>query len=769
MSERQAIERQIDAMNREQQHLSWFAGFFYPRALRERLNAFSRNRGNEELYRIYEEPIPPIGFFQRLFFPSLRQFSDSSVIQCCRLLKTTSLLTPTNFSSLLNTNQPDSVEAAIFELKQSGVLAREDAQDYLSAVFAYIPPPDRSSRAVFARALSSLHKSNLLTSSNRDKVMGHTDPVNAIYAVIDLNKHGLLSGTEAQANLDEALNHRKPYDVAYAFSALHNNKLLTPANRRTILELDRYGYINMVSIFLRHLDYDTDLLSGESAQINFDTVIMKLQRSRQFDFIIAHHHASLFRGPHAQANFDALKSHRDPEVLAEAIGALDKYRLLNDANRRILAVHTDPARVTEALGSISKVRQIDFERLIEHGAILLVPDAWSRIPPRRKVTRQEFEQIITIASAHSRDPAAGQAALRDYIDVLIVGVRARRLVANQRDLLVNHAQSTHTASVHQSASKSATKLKSHYGSTVSTRPEIEAILDSLSAWLKKQSNPSSFTQWFARPSHKLEAAKRGLDRIRHPDFNYTDTRSGVSTRELVALLWVAINDETKRTGSLKDAQQCMIEALYESQREYNLSAAGIDNVLLPDSPACAGGTFNKFIEKFTGIHNDVELLMITQESATLKFQALVKSEALAHLKQLQSDGKIDDLSRLLGEIMASDNENAAGPLWDAIAERVADKLFEEFKSLYGDDKNNTHFQALLGTGEYVTLPVESLEALRRAIHTVSASTPVPPEAPTSTITPRPSQAGFFSPSGAADTPEDNGAGVGLGIRRSVDS
>ena len=72
----------------------------------------------------------------------------------------------------------------------------------------------------------------------------------------------------------------------------------------------------------------------------------------------------------------------------------------------------------------------------------------------------------------------------------------------------------------------------------------------------------------------------------------------MNTLELLALSWLAVNDNGVRTGSFDDAKNQFIEGLYEIQRGYNLSEAGVD-LHGSDVFICSGGTFNKVSDPAT--------------------------------------------------------------------------------------------------------------------------------------------------------------------------
>jgi hypothetical protein len=545
-----------------------------------------------------------------------------------------------------------------------------------------------------------------------------------------------------QANFDLVLrNVGFPDLVAKGLLELHRSGLLTNANRY-IVHNPSSRFIEILSI-LR----ENGVLRGELAQANFDALVEFcgpiLRRSgiaqAEEEYLLRVFSTLKEVGLSIQANFsEVIRGSEVPEKVGNALLILRGGRLLTDANREAV-VAIDPGLasiVNEAFyvlcyeeGSVFRTAeaQVYFNGLMMHSAILLIPGVWSRIPVHT-MTEERFNSIIEIAEAHAADVVAGQRAFAAYVDREILGIVAE---GGGGARVYNGAQSTHTASVHASASDSALRLKSRYGSMVN-----ETTLDSFSIFLASQSVAANSELLAARAQvasgtsevavteardrvekaealvAKIEAANRGFTRIIHPEFTYEDPVSRVSLKELLALLWLGTQDAANRIGTLEDAQNQIIEALYESQREYNLSAAGVDTGGSVDAAACAGGTFNKFIERFHGVHKDTTLLIITREGASAKFQALVKQEALAYLQRLKASGNTAELTRLLDAITAPANANTAEPLWESINSSVEEVLFDEFKSLYGDDRSHRDFVALIATGNDVELPLDRLTALR---------------------------------------------------------
>jgi hypothetical protein len=176
----------------------------------------------------------------------------------------------------------------------------------------------------------------------------------------------------------------------------------------------------------------------------------------------------------------------------------------------------------------------------------------------------------------------------------------------------------------------------------------------------------------------------------------------VSTRQLLALAYTAINDASKRSGSLADAQYLFVEGLYEIQRGYNLDDAGHDRGG-EDRPICTGGAFNKLMEKLNGIHQDVEVYYITQEGASSKFIRLAAAHADAYLQSLVA-GTANDYRRVKDLLQELKTDGSLTPIWEKIKAGVERELWDEFKEAYGDNPHHHQFLALIDNGQYLALP-----------------------------------------------------------------
>jgi len=489
-------------------------------------------------------------------------------------------------------------------------------------------------------------------------------------AVKILEDHGL-NNDDNRAIVSE---HANPYDLAHALSSLHRAGILTPENREVVT---RY-------------EYPLDLASA-LVQLHMRGILTPVNRQ-----VVAGHAepldlASAFNvlrdaGILTLENRQVVAKHAEPSNLAFSFSALNQAGILTPVNRQVVAGHAEPfvlASTVSYLRGAGILTQANFDALLApNHAVLLSDDdirLFERIP-RHLLTQENFEGMLT-ASEQANPLTALETFLRQ-----ILGVGA--VAAPQQPF--NQAQSTHTASVHASVSKSAGNLMTAYGDKIQGG-DLDKAINEIKVYVNQLDD-----------SPKHQAAKRAIERLTQPHYTFTDT-SRVSTRQLLALAWLAIHDNSKRLGTLEDALNLFVEGLYEIQRGYNLNEAGVDNMSPNDQFICSGGTFNKIVEKLVGIHPDVDVKFITKEGAATKFISLAEHHTLACLKELASRNP-HDASELINALKEAGN---LVPIWDLIKERVKTELWDEFKEAYGNHPEHQHFQDLITYGNELPIPDEA--------------------------------------------------------------
>ncbi len=612
----------------------------------------------------------------------LAMFSRSPLILAVYELNRAGLLTgdvaQANFDEVAGHQHPQSLTAALDVLNDARLLAGEAAQFNRGAVVGHQSP------YLAASALRMLKEAGLLTGdaaqANRDAVAGHQAPQEVARALDLLNHAGLLTGVAAQANRDAVAAHQDPCEVAEALGAL----------------------------------YSVGLLTGDSAQVNRDAVA-----GHQASWLVAEalgmlNRVGLLTGDSAQANRDAVAGHQNPWWVAIALDVLNRIGLLigdlAQANRDAVAGHQDSRAVGSTLTLLNDAglltgdaAQANFDAVILHSAILLHAEItvfWSRMPTHR-FTLARFTALIEICQRHADNPAAGRALVIAYINGEMLGMNETTAAEAPR---FNEGQSTHTASVHQTVSESARRLMVSYGNQISGRGLNETIQE-LSTWLNAQPNLS----------RQVIKAKLCLQRLTTAGYFFIDLSSHVSMKQLLALFWIAIHDDGCRKGTLDDAKLQLIDGLYEIQREYNFSATGEDNGREGDEPSCPAGAFNKVIEKGQGVHPDMVVDFISMAGFSLKIPLVVNEVAMAYLKSLD----ILNLRPLIEAIKAEDNSNSVGPIWAEIRTVVAERMFNEFGSLFRNDRTTREFLSAIAAGEFCSLNPNHLSELDRLIGQVS--------------------------------------------------
>ncbi|NNM60169.1 MAG: hypothetical protein HKM04_10205 [Legionellales bacterium] len=197
---------------------------------------------------------------------------------------------------------------------------------------------------------------------------------------------------------------------------------------------------------------------------------------------------------------------------------------------------------------------------------------------------------------------------------------------------LNYAQSAHNASVHESVSLSVKKLYSRYGHKIEENhnskdklsevnnddTKLEEVIkrfemyitenmedlrtncEKLYADLQEGAGKDNFLDQ-PKVSHltklldfyeKCETGLRGFQRVTAANYKYTDKGSQISTRQLLALFFLAISDEANCELAGDKIFELIIDTLYEAQCGYNLDAKGVHDGG-DDSPVCTGGTLKE--------------------------------------------------------------------------------------------------------------------------------------------------------------------------------
>lgn len=278
---------------------------------------------------------------------------------------------------------------------------------------------------------------------------------------------------------------------------------------------------------------------------------------------------------------------------------------------------------------------------------------------------------------------------------------ARPVARIAQDL--NGRQSTHTASVHNSTSKSATRLQECYRSNASA---FNTVLDISIAQRVRNYDKNLVGQ--RTDEQILDSLNSAINKL--ASSVHTDATSGVSSKSLLQYCWAAVHDSTQwREGVTEEtAEACFYAALYEVDREYALSESGVDSGQSGSHQACAGGTFNKMIEGMAKIHKLCEVNFITPATAALQLPCVVRQVLKAHLAE-----NADALEQVKNEGLSA--------VWSELQPRVLEEMQRNFSAIYPSASGhvNANLLALVEAGEYTDL-TQDLQMLEQQAQQNSA-------------------------------------------------
>lgn len=345
-----------------------------------------------------------------------------------------------------------------------------------------------------------------------------------------------------------------------------------------------------------------------------------------------------------------------------------------------------------------------------------LPEAWEllrllpQVPPHL-FGQNLFNLVVDLAQAANQAArTAGLNRIRAHVEQVLPRGHAR----NEGN--INVRQSTHTSSVHKSVSKSAIGLMDHYSEQIDNEKKLDGVIEALRSWVTKinvddlglddeKMGVKEIVIYKADLAKQLKAANRAIINLVNPSYAFVDPTSKVSIRQLIALVWVALNDDVLCTAPRQDAMRKMIIGLYDIQRGYNLTEDFREvNTQSPDRAICTSGTFNKLMEIPWGIHPLVQLIYLTTQLAGQRIPKAVMELVREHLADMpEGEAKSEDDRTELKKLVNSLMEEGVVIVWDKIKLKLAKRIYEEYGTLYEGGIKDPKFIELIDTGQYVDL------------------------------------------------------------------
>ena len=591
--------------------------------------------------------------------------------------------TEANRKAIMNFKQPwpYAIAESLIRATDEGLLTGEAAQANRDIIANHQQSGEACTILIIAQNAGLL--TGEVAQTNRDAIakLGY-QPVQQIADALACAQ-GILSGPAAQKNFISIVNHQNPHDLRQALGDWYKSIYLkgsgAQANFNAIVQ---HEHPRWVSEALERVYYRCpSLLQGEEAQANFDAIVHHAEPPDLANSLMDLNDMGWLQFKEDLVYYRTLfVNHREPsKVVASLVIAKNSALLAGEAaqvNRDAIAQHQNISGLEAALALIRRARLLDqhrFSQLILYSTILFTPDdqdnIWSRIPAHT-LTPEIWDNLMRICRANQVNVDAGRVHIWRYIQQQLLGAEAQGF---------NAVQSTHTASIHQTVSESARRLKELYKDEI--HDKIPEILSLIKEWILAQPNQ--------------DAAKRAITYFVESPYDFEDSTSKVTMKELLALCWTAIHDENQRLGTLEDAQALFLEGLYDIQRAYNLSD-DFKDMGGDDKTACASGAFNKLIEKLVGVHPAITQRYITHQGAVRKLIPLILETAKTYMDSSVFTG--DDVSSLKESILSQVREQLYFEYGGAQFERLTApyETFDVFKRSedYGLfqsilEKNNT--------------------------------------------------------------------------------
>ena len=469
-------------------------------------------------------------------------------------------------------------------------------------------------------------------------------------------------------------HHPKPKDLYTVVKLLKNSGLLNKRN----LDISSKLIISSEHTFdARVFEYlfSNDMLTQE----NFDIIT----DNHEIRGLIYRLNANKILNTE---NFDVIKAHAFPKNISAALICLNSASILTYENREAIKGF-ECFYMVRYLKDVNFLNQHTLNQSIQYGDIIFSQrmDTILSWIPDGQFNQALFDRIIEFCNQANGNVERAHQSIWNHV------VQVFNLQPHQQAEGIQGAQTTHTASVHRTASESAKRLKENYYASLE-KQGLEKVILEVRNWINL-----AFESDIGNPVRKAAYRLTALG------YDFTDPGSQVSTRLLLALVWNALLDDSKRQGTVEDAKKLLMTAFYEIQREYNLDEASIDKGGV-DAPACSAGTFNKILEKMQGVLPDVHLEFITKATAALKMKAVVNEEAIKYLSSLPKD---ENYKKLLDLMKGGEG---VGPIWDEIKDSVANRIYDEFESIF---PLRNEFNQDIDAGQYYVIDPAKLETQQK--------------------------------------------------------
>lgn len=316
-----------------------------------------------------------------------------------------------------------------------------------------------------------------------------------------------------------------------------------------------------------------------------------------------------------------------------------------------------------------------FLTIMKHSEILFsstsIMDIWVQIVLGDLIFEMKHWEELKRICEHSANIQIAKIRIQHFF---------HRLGYTTGSIQINSEQSTHHASVHETAIESALVLKQHYEAKLT--PAIEQLIFD---WISHEEHPY------------LHSIQKTLSILLTNPFQ--EQVSGLNLGTLLSLVWLAMHDEQLRVAELSDCKSMLLRGLYDIARGNNMSENFIDNGLA-DQGICSGGAFNKLIECMVSTHPDFKMNFVFNSILSYKLPIITRQCVMDYF-QIFLQGQYVDFPAILGLIIMIQKEGIS-IIWHDISPQVQEKTVLEFGSLFSSQPSKK-FKELLACAEFTDL------------------------------------------------------------------
>lgn len=467
----------------------------------------------------------------------------------------------------------------------------------------------------FVKILVILHQLEMLTPKTRMIFSNLTKSIDPFITLYNQN-------TLTQENLDGLLSAKSPEKFVEILGMLENTPYLTQQNRVAFLKFT--GPIEPFQKLCKN-----NLLTQETLNLfliskspeKFTEAMIRLQSAKCplpenkinfLDFLNVPNALEILNtlrqeNSLTEENLEPLISSVYPDKFIDLLLILKRANYLTPQNRAALQTFYGEKNAFQALHAARILTQDNIDLLFDQRNNYLSSQEatrilWARLPTRL-FTQDVFDHLIMHARAINP-----QNSIQNYVTQVLAPPPPRPTVrANPH--FRGDSQSTHR--VHDTVAASLRRLALRYPLTESAMTVQLSAFERFAVEIKTGKFNHLNTSTAKFKEDKCMLANASINRLILLTKNHSiqDSQTQFTLKKIITLIWMAVQDEGLHDKSIGlNAKERLINELSNIQSAYGVDSLG------RGSPSCSGGTINGLVNILDGIHPDVTLVLMTNET-----------------------------------------------------------------------------------------------------------------------------------------------------------